>query len=125
MAKGKNLTKAEIRRLLLRPIDTRKEHTDAVGDVAGACRWFEKAIRLYGRRRVVAAMKTWARGDYFEELAVGAWLKYLGRWRAPQDKHMIPYVIASEPWSVADNMMHLLVFAPRAEQVEGPQAVAA
>ena len=123
--KTKTKTKAEIRRLLLAPVDLEKENwSDALHEVVEVCRWFEKAARLYGRRCVVGAMRTWARGDYFDEVSVDAWLDYLRRWRARQDVHVIPYTVASDTWFVADNMMHLLVFAPRAEQAEGlPTAV--
>lgn len=125
MPKRKNLTKAEIRRLMLAPVDTEKENwSDTVRELGEICRWFEKAMRLYGRRRVVGAMRTWARGDYFDKVSVGAWLEYLER--APQDRRvMIPYAVASEPSSVADNIAQHLVFAPRAEQAEGHLVVAA
>ena len=123
--KAKRMSDAEVRRLLLAPVDLEKENWSTAGrEVGRVCRWLEKAARLYGRRRVVGAMRTWARGDRFDTVSVEAWVDYWRRWRAHEEQ-AIPYTVASEPWYVADNMMHLLVFAPRVEQVEGPRAVAA
>ena len=123
MAKGKKLTKPQIRKLLLAPIDVRKDHPEEVPHIAEARRLLERAMCLYGRRRVVAAMRRHARGDYQDELEVDAWLELLGR--RPQDRDVVPQTIFGQPYYLFDNIVQYLVFAPRAVQVEGPREVAA
>lgn len=123
MAKRKKKTKAEIRKLLLAPIDVRKDHVEEAPHIAEACRLIEKAMRLYGRRRVVAAMRRHAAEDYMDGLEVDAWLEFLDR--RPQDRHVVPWTIVGQPYYLFDNIVQYLVFAPRVEQAEGPRAVTA
>ena len=87
-----------------------------------SCRWLEKAARLYGRRRVESALRSceWSPGEGEAE----AWIEYWRRWRANSRRHVIPYLVASEPEFLPDQLPAALVFAPRV-QVERPQAVAA
>jgi hypothetical protein len=100
-----------VRDRLLRLVDTRTEHQEEARDVAAAREWLDKAMDLYGRRRVEAAMRTFGRGS--DAVDVQAWRIYRKRVRAGEP-HMVPWLLVSNPFYVGDNIAFSLVFAPRA-----------
>ena len=122
MAKKKNMTKAQVKAFMVELVDTKAEGHGS-RDVAQSCRWLEKAASLYGRRRVEALLRSQDRDGGFGEGAL--WVEYWRRWRAHRDRHLIPRVLVTDPFFVPDQIAQHLVFAPRVEQVEGPQVVAA
>ena len=123
MAK-KRWTRAQLRAAHLRLIDTEAESEKWGEDrifMTQSCRWLDRAARLYGIRRVEAALRKWDGDDDFH--TGRAWVEYWRRWRARRDLHLIPWAVLSEgyaPMIVGERLATM-----RQAAAEGPRAVAA
>ncbi len=108
---AKKLTDAEFRARMAAPVDV-DVYADKWGEeareVAESCRFLEKAARLYGRRRVLAALRTG-----LEEPEASIWAEYWKRWRAREDRHIIPWAVLSEPYQAPDQVAFNIALAPR------------
>ncbi len=108
--KVKRLSKAEFTARFSAPIDT-DVYADKWGEearvVAESCRWLDRAARLYGMRRIVALLRCLERPD--GEL----WVSYWRRWRARNDRQIIPFGVICEPYAAQDRLAPGLVFAAR------------
>jgi hypothetical protein len=105
---AKRLTKAQRLALWAEPIDTRIEKGRDWKEVAEACRWLDRAATLYGRRRVEALFR---RALDPEEASI--WAGYLKRWRAREERHVVPRLVLMDPYGPADNVAMRIALAPR------------
>lgn len=105
---AKKLTEAQRDAIMSELIDTRKDPKgrEHAAHVAKACRFLDRAVALYGCRRVVAV----ARAHYDDpELHLAYWR----RWRARQNRHLIPMGALVDAYGVADVVAFNIALAPR------------
>jgi hypothetical protein len=86
---------------MLEPIDTRTERQEDAREVAQAYPWLTRAMKVYGRRRILATMAAWGRdGDAVD---VEGWRRYIAQ-REGGQRHPTPRVLMDSPWWVVDGI---------------------
>ena len=107
------ITKSQMAKLeadMARPVDTKRE-AKRWGSVAREihleCRWLAKASALYGRARVLRALRS--------GLPIGAelWVEYFGRWERGEQRHVVPFGVLQDQGLASLNVADRIALAPR------------